>query len=143
LIYGAVGFNERAIYDRRLMRSYLFVAAYQYNIRNTHKFSLGADIFLDENYVVDYKNEFFKEPSFIEQFRVGARVGYSYNVGRVSFPIEIGYYVFQKSKPDGYVVNRLGVRYYAANGLVGHFGLRTHFAVAYTFEYGLGYRVFL
>ena len=75
--------------------------------------------------------------------RVSARLGYSYNIGHISLPIEMGYYVFQKSKPDGYVVSRIGVRYYSKSGIVAHFGLRTHFAVAYNFEYGLGYRFFI
>ena len=68
------------------------------------------------------------------------KLGYSYNVGRLSFPFEVGYYFFQKTKPDELIVNRLGVRYYSKTGLIAHFGLRTHFAVAYNFEYGLGYR---
>ena len=55
----------------------------------------------------------------------------------------MGYYAFQKAKPDGYVVSRIGVRYYSKSGVVAHFGLRTHFAVAYNFEYGLGYRFYL
>jgi hypothetical protein len=40
-------------------------------------------------------------------------------------------------------VSRIGVRYYSKSGLIAHFGLRTHFAVAYDFEYGLGYRFYL
>jgi hypothetical protein len=35
------------------------------------------------------------------------------------------------------------MKYYAKNGLVVNMGLRTHFAVAYDFEYGLGYRFYL
>ena len=61
----------------------------------------------------------------------------------MSFPFEVGYYIFQRSATDGLLVNRLGVRYYMANGLVAHFGLRTHIAVAYNFEFGLGYRLYL
>ncbi len=58
----------------------------------------------------------------------------------MSFPLELGYYVYQKVNRDAVIVSRVGVRYYMANNLVAHFGLRTHFAVAYNFEFGLGYR---
>jgi hypothetical protein len=57
--------------------------------------------------------------------------------------MDIGYYVFQKVKPDGPIVSRIGVRYYGKNGFVAAIGLRTHFAVAYDFEFGVGYRLFL
>jgi hypothetical protein len=138
----AWGWNERKINGVPL-QSYLLSLSYQRNVRNTHKFSFGADLFYDQNYILDYENLLEKTPQGFDQVRVAARFGYSYNVGRISFPIEVGYYVFQKCNPDAKVVSRLGVRYYSACGLMATFGLRTHFAVAYTFEYGLGYRFFL
>jgi hypothetical protein len=142
LTYVAMGFNQRYIATEEL-RTYMYSIVYQRNVRNTHKFSAGIDLYYDKNYWLDYEGKFGKEPEGVDRFRVVTKVGYSYNVGRVSFPIEVGYYVYQKSSPDGYVVSRLGVRYYSASGLVASFGLRTHFAVAYTFEYGLGYRFFI
>lgn len=142
LTFAAIGFNQRGINTPGL-KCYAFSAAYQKNIRNTHKFSFGLDLFYDQNYQLDIENTLKRKSSGAEQFRLSARLGYSYNVGRLSFPIELGYYVFQKINPDAVIVSRLGVRYYSACGLVGHFGLRTHFAVAYDFEYGLGYRFFL
>jgi hypothetical protein len=99
------------------------------------------DFFCDQVYSEDYFNVFGERPEGFDQWRASLRAGYSYNVGRVSFPIELGYYVIQKINPDAKMVSRLGVRYYSKCGLVAHFGLRTHFAVAYDFEYGLGYRL--
>jgi hypothetical protein len=138
----AIGFNERSI-ATPLLKSYLFAFSYQRNVRNTHKFSAGMDFYYDQNYVIDYESILFKKPEGFEQFRVAARVGYSYNIGRISLPIEIGYYAFQRCNPDANIVSRLGVRYYSKSGFIASFGLRTHFAVAYTFEYGIGYRIFL
>lgn len=142
LLYAAPGINQRLIGTEQL-NTLVVTAMYQRNVRNTHKFALGLDAFYDQNYMIDYELEHNKKPEGIDKFRLAVKAGYSYNVGRISFPIEVGYYVFQKSKPDGNIVSRLGVRYYSASGLVASFGLRTHFAVAYTFEYGLGYRFFL
>lgn len=140
--FAAVGFNQRSI-GAPMLNTMVFSMAYQRNVRNTHKFSVGMDVFYDENYSIDFENAFQTAPQGIESLRVSVRAGYSYNVGRLSFPIELGYYVYQKTNPDASMVSRIGLRYYSKCGLVGHFGLRTHFAVAYNFEYGLGYRFFL
>ena len=142
LTFAALGINQRGIAEKQL-RTFVFSLVFQRNVRNTHKFSAGLDFYYDENYFIDFENKYFKNPEGVDKLRISTRLGYSYNVGRISFPIEIGYYAFQKVNPDGPVVSRIGVRYYSACGLIGHFGLRTHFAVAYTFEYGLGYRFFI
>lgn len=142
LAFAAIGFNQRGIGTPEL-KAIVTSVTYQRNVRNTHKFSAGFDFFYDQNYFVDYENAFSKEPQGIDRMRISARLGYSYNVGRISFPIEVGYYVFQKTNPDGNIVSRIGVRYYSRSGIVAHFGLRTHFAVAYNFEYGLGYRFYI
>lgn len=138
----AFGYNQREVATEPLY-NLLISAAYHRNIRNTHKFGIGTDIFIDQNYMIDYKIEFNKEPAPIDQVRASVKFCYSYNVGRISFPLEIGYYYFQKASPDAPVVSRIGVRYYSRCGLVASVGLRTHFAVAYDFEYGLGYRFYL
>lgn len=138
----AIGFNEREVGSKELT-CYVLSMAYQRNVRNTHKFSAGFDFFYDQNYQYDLENKFGAPASGFDKMRVSARVGYSYNVGRISFPIELGYYIFQKTNADAMMVSRLGVRYYSKSGLIAHFGLRTHFAVAYDFEYGLGYRYFI
>ena len=138
----AIGFNERALHSAGL-QTYVLSGAYQRNIRNTHKFSIGTDIYYDQIYQLDHEHLESKWPEGIDRLRISARAGYSYNVGRISFPIEIGYYIFQKVNPDAKLVSRLGVRYFGSKGMIVHFGLRTHFAVAYNFEYGVGYRFFL
>ena len=144
MAFAAIGFNQRSIATKEL-KCYVVSVTYQRNVRNTHKFSAGLDFFYDENYKIDFENSFNRQPNGLESMRISARLGYSYNVGRISFPVEIGYYAFQKVKPgpDANVVSRIGVRYYSPCGVVVHFGLRTHFAVAYDFEYGLGYRFYL
>jgi hypothetical protein len=138
----AGGMNQRAIHENDIP-TFVASVAYQRNRRNTHKFSVGVDFYYERNYVLDFEKEFSRDPSAIEAIRIGARLGYSYNVGRISFPLEVGYYVYQSFNPDANIVSRVGIRYYSKSGIVGHFGLRSHFAVAYNFEFGLGYRLFL
>ena len=139
IFFTAIGFNQKNIASPSL-KTFVYSFAYQRNLRNSHKYVLGIDVFYDQNYLIDYENVFKNKAQGIDQLRMSIKLGYSYNVGRLSFPFELGYYFFQKTNPDELIVNRLGVRYYSKMGLIAHFGLRTHFAVAYNFEYGLGYR---
>lgn len=139
LCFAAAGLNERTI-NGDALGTFVLSGAYQRNVRNTHKFSFGIDSYYDANYQFDYVNAFGEPATGIDRWRISARLGYSYNVGRLSFPIEIGYYIFQRTNPDASLVSRIGLRYYFANGLVAHWGLRTHYAVAYNFEFGVGYR---
>ena len=139
IFFTAIGFNQKQIASP-ILKTFVYSFAYQRNLRNSHKYVLGIDVFYDQNYLIDYENVFKNKAQGIDQLRMSIKLGYSYNVGRLSFPFEVGYYFFQKTNPDELIVNRLGVRYYSKTGLIAHFGLRTHFAVAYNFEYGLGYR---
>ena len=139
IFFTAIGFNQKQIASP-ILKTFVYSFAYQCNLRNSHKYVLGIDVFYDQNYLIDYENVFKNKAQGIDQLRMSIKLGYSYNVGRLSFPFEVGYYFFQKTNPDELIVNRLGVRYYSKTGLIAHFGLRTHFAVAYNFEYGLGYR---
>ncbi len=139
IFFTAIGFNQKYIASP-ILKTFIYSFAYQRNLRNSHKYVLGIDVFFDQNYLIDYENVFKNKAQGIDQLRMSIKLGYSYNVGRLSFPFELGYYFFQKTNPDELIVNRLGVRYYSKTGLIAHFGLRTHFAVAYNFEYGLGYR---
>jgi hypothetical protein len=139
IFFTAIGFNQKQIASP-ILKTFVYSFAYQRNLRNSHKYVLGIDVFYDQNYLIDYENVFKNKAQGIDQLRMSVKLGYSYNVGRLSFPFELGYYFFQKTNPDELIVNRLGVRYYSKTGLIAHFGLRTHFAVAYNFEYGLGYR---
>ena len=139
LVYAAAGYNQREVASDFYYCG-LLSAEYHRNLRNTHKFGFGVDVFVDQNYLQDQLVEFKESAKGMDNFRIAAKICYSYNVGRVSFPIDVGYYVHQKISPDGNIVSRIGMKYYHPNGFVGSIGLRTHFAVAYDFEYGIGYR---
>ncbi|MBI2723034.1 MAG: acyloxyacyl hydrolase [Bacteroidetes bacterium] len=142
MAYASFGYNQREVATPYLFNLQM-AFAYHRNVRNTHKFGIGTDVYVDQNYLIDYQQELQKPATGLDNFRTSLKFCYSYNIGRISFPAEIGYYIVQKVKPDGPVIFRLGVRYYGKHGFVAAIGLRTHFAVAYDFEYGIGYRFFL
>lgn len=114
---------------------------YNYNKRNTHKFGVGFDVFYEQNYVKDLENAGVDVNSAFDKLRYGPKLSYSYNIGRISLPVEMGVYLRQLSNPDGWIYHKLGIRYYGDKGLILSFGLRSHWAVAYCFDYGIGYRI--
>ena len=71
--------------------------------------------------------------------QAGAKICYSYNFHKLSFPVEFGMYFYKKQHINGKVFNRIGFRYMLTNHLIANVTLLTHFAKADYFEYGLGY----
>ncbi|MGZ3931981.1 MAG: acyloxyacyl hydrolase [Bacteroidia bacterium] len=114
---------------------------YYYNRRNTHKFGAGADIFYEQLYVRDLNDNGYPPKTALDQIRIGPKLCYAYNIGRISLPFEWGMYVGAKTSPEGIFFHRLGVRYVGPKGMVVVFGLKTHFGVAYHFDIGAGYRL--
>jgi hypothetical protein len=116
---------------------------YFYNIRNTSKLGLGADVFYEESYLRELDNEHITYPGFADQLRVGIKGNYAYNIGRVSLPFEVGYYVHSKFNSDGPIFSRFGIRYTSGKGFMAQFSMKSHFAVAYHFDICVGYRLSL
>lgn len=139
-ILNSYGMNDGAILGPKYLTACLSFG-YNYNKRNTHKFGFGFDVFYEQNYVKDLKNANVVVDNGFQKLRYGPKIGYSYNVGCISLPIEMGMYVNQPIKPDGNFYHKIGIRYMGPNGLMLAFGLRTHFAVAYDFDLGIGYRL--
>jgi len=140
-VWNAYGVNDGEIHGRKqLVSTWSF--EYHYNHRNTHKFGVGFDVYYEENYVKDLQLAGY-DAALFDKLRYGPKLCYSYNVGPISFPLEMGCYLRQLTDPDGWLYHRLGVRYYGKKGLMINFGMRSHWAVAYNFDYGIGYRCYI
>ncbi|MBS1637967.1 MAG: acyloxyacyl hydrolase [Bacteroidetes bacterium] len=140
LVWAAGGFNETGFPGGPKYAAYTFGINYYYNKRNTHKFGGGVDICYETQNYVHLENAGHPAKSWMDIVTIGPKFCYSYNVGRISFPVEMGVYAVSKPKEDGLFFHRIGVRHYCKNGLVINFSLKSHWAVASHFEYGLGYR---
>jgi hypothetical protein len=139
-VLNSYGMNDGTILGPKYLTACLSFG-YNYNKRNTHKFGVGFDVFYEQNYVKDLAMANIETDNGFQRMRYGPKIGYSYNIGSISLPIEMGMYVNQAIKPDGNFYNKIGIRYIGPNGLMFGFGLRTHFAVAYDFDLGIGYRL--
>lgn len=142
LFWYGIGANDRDPPGTGIkMIAHTLSANYFYNIRNTSKLGLGADVFYEESYLRELDDYHIAYPGFTDKLRVGLKGNYSYNIGRISLPLEVGYYVYSKKNSDGPVYSRFGIRYTGAKGLMVQFALKTHFAIAYHFDIAVGYRL--
>lgn len=140
LIWDAAGFNEHEPATGTKYFSNTFGVNYYYNVRNTHKWGAGFDIDYDLQNAYHLKTSGHPAQSWLDLVQLGVKACYAYNIGRVSLPIEMGYYAVSKPKEDGPIFHRIGIRYYCKNGLMFNFTMKSHWAVAAHFDYGLGYR---
>jgi hypothetical protein len=122
-----------------LAQSYTF--GYYFKKRNTHKFGGGIDAFYcQSNQQEIYDTDSIRFNNNLNYLQVGARFSYSYVIGNLSLPIEFGHYLYTKHKGNGLFYHRIGFRYQFKNRIIATFALKTHWAVAHYFEYGIGYR---
>jgi hypothetical protein len=139
-IWQTIGINDRepSTDKKRLTLTTSF--GYYFNKRNTHKFGLGADIFYDENMIDDLNFDNLPTNTVADVLRGGPKLCYAYNLGQITFPVEMGFYIKNPYTGDGLFFHRIGVRYLSKKGIMGLVNLRTHWGVAYSFEFGMGYR---
>jgi hypothetical protein len=75
-----------------------------------------------------------------ELVQTGIKAGYSFTIGNLHLPVEMGYYTTTLYKGNGPFFHRIGMRYYFANNFIANITLKTHWAKADYIEFGIGYR---
>lgn len=143
LVWAAAGVNEKDPPGGNKLPAYTLSFNYFFNKRNTHKFGGGIDLYYEESHIKDLEGFNYPHSSFTDKLRAGVKFNYSYNVGRISFPIEMGYYFYSQYNDDGPLFHRFGIRYTGTKGLFLQFGMKSHWVVAYHFDLGIGYRIAL
>jgi hypothetical protein len=78
--------------------------------------------------------------STVGNMQPGVKIAYELVVGRISFPIEFGAYIYTRYKNFMPVYNRFGVHYLVNDHLILNVSLKSHLARAEYFEYGAGWR---
>ena len=117
------------------------VQANSYRIIN-NKINFGAGIEMAYNNATKkmWLNTSILNKSTADIIQVGAKICYSYNLTRLSMPIDFGVYVYKKQTYNGMFFHRIGLRYLLNQHLVINATLLTHWAKADYFEWGLGYQ---
>ena len=72
--------------------------------------------------------------------RIGVLFGHELLVNKLAVVTHLGFYVYKPYYPNERFYMRVGLNYYFNKHLYASFALKTHFAVAELFEYGIRYR---
>ncbi len=106
--------------------------------RITGKSSFGAG--LDIMYDASIKERMKQGGRDIQlPARVGLTADYELHVGKITFPIQQGFYLIDSFKGDTFLYQRIGMRYHVLHNLSLQICLKTHFAKADYAEFGVGY----
>jgi hypothetical protein len=141
-VIAAYGANETEPPGGPKFLAQSYSLGYYFNKRNTHKFGGGLDAFYDQSVIQDiFDADSIRYSNKAKYLQVGVRLSYAYNVGRLSFPVEFGRYLYTNFTGDGMFYHRIAMRYYTKNNIIATFALKTHWAVAHYFEFGVGYRL--
>jgi hypothetical protein len=111
-----------------------------YPLSSKSKLGGGVDIFYNSANIalMAADSTYLKSP--FENVQIGVKASYELTVNKLSFPLELGAYVYTKYKNAGTIFNRIGLRYYANKHLIGNLTLLLHVASAVYIEWGVGYR---
>ncbi|KOS06326.1 deacylase [Flavobacterium akiainvivens] len=107
---------------------------------------LGAEFFwpLYLKEYIHYKSIAYPEEnvdSNTDYRKVGVFGGYELYINRMSLEGQVGYYVYAPFNSTGKLYQRVGAKYYWANGVYSTLGLKTHGAKAEVMELGMGIRL--
>ena len=116
----------------------------QYNLYRTlnHKNKLGGGIEVAYNNASKevYESDSIYDYKFSDIIQGGIKVSYSFNVHRLSLPVDFGYYLYKKQSYNGNFFHRVGLRYMVTDHIIANVTLFSHWAKADYFEWGVGYK---
>lgn len=115
-----------------------YVGALQLSVckQFTHKYRLGAG--LEYNYNTALQRE-VHATDFASLSRIMIGVHNEFLIHRLSIVSVTGVNLYSKATSDGFIMNRLGLRYYFKNKLIANVSLKTYLGQADFFDVGVGY----
>ena len=140
ILWAGIGRVQESVYGKKY-QSQSYSVSYFYNIKNKHKIGMGVDVFYNPGNIELLNGEKIKLSSNLQNIQTGIKIGYAYNIGRLSIPVEVGYYVISKYKEESPCYQRFGVRYYFKNNIVALITLKMYLISAYNLEFGVGYKI--
>ncbi len=137
----AAGPNETSPPNGKKYGGYTLSFSGWKQVSNKSKFGMGLEFFYDFSNIEDAKRDSaFDTSKSLNNLQAGMKFGYELVIGKISLPLEMGGYLFTKTKLDGLIFHRIGIRYYVNKHLIINYPLKTHWATAENLEFGIGYR---
>ncbi len=113
----------------------------QYYFKNKLKYSLstGVDIFYDNGLHRKLLEDNLLSNDRKSAIQLGLNIQYQQNIHRISIPIFMGTYLYSNYKGNGFIYHGLGIKYKLSNQLSTAVILKTHYAKADYFLWGINY----
>lgn len=111
-----------------------------YRVLN-YKNRLGGGIEFAYNYATReaWRDDSVYVTSLGDILQAGGKICYTFNLDRISFPVDFGVYFYKKQDFNGMFFHRIGIRYLVTKHIIANVTLLTHWAKADYFEWGIGY----
>jgi hypothetical protein len=101
---------------------------------------VGVDLSYDGSDVMILESKGVEVNSNISVVKAGANVAYELSFSKMAIMLNLGSYVYGLDKSDGYIYEKLGLRYHFTDSLFGSLTLKAHYARADFIAFGIGYK---
>lgn len=136
----ALGFSEVSASDEKKYPAFTLSFNAKKYFHPKAKFGGGIEFFYN-NANQPYLNV---DSAYISKnaanFLFGGKISYDFVIAKLSVPVEMGVYAYNKMYNNGPIYHRIGLRYEITKHLIANLSLKTHWAKADYFEWGLGYK---
>lgn len=118
----------------------VFVAISQMQWRLTPKSAVAAGVDVFNKGSMDNEEGTLRDRGRLARTQLGVHGGYTLVFGRGELLMQMGAYLLTPVPDESLLFHRMGMRYHPGRRWVLHMALKSHFAVADHWEFGLGYR---
>ena len=140
LVYATTGLKEISPPGGKKYPCFNLSVNREKRFSRTGKYLYGIEFTYNGAYYADFKRDTLIHVTAVQNIQLGIKAGYSVVAGRLSFPIEMGIYLYSYEKDNGPVFQRIGLRYQINKNWTVCNTLKTHWAKADFSEFGVGYR---
>ncbi len=116
-------------------------ATYSKSLSLKSSIGAGVDVLYDHSIGTRLRGDSVSVPNFTYSMRSGIHVSYEFKVQKLSMLFENGFYLYNRYVGDGSIYTRLCLRYHFTDRYFAVINLKSHFAKADYWEYGIGMRL--
>ena len=112
-----------------------------YAISKTSSIGIISDLFYNSALQRHFLKTNQGKTNSLQVIRHGIGLGYKLNLSRVDLYCQLGIYTYAKNNFQSFMFQKIGGYVWITQNLFASVNLKTHYAVADFFEFGLGYRL--
>ena len=139
-IMGNFGLSEMYPANGQKYTAYALSGYFMKPLGFKRKIGIGLDLFYDNAVIESLERNDVVVKNKLQAIKPGLSFVYEMNFSHLSLIAQIGSYLYAKDQSDGYIFDRVALRYTIKNHYCFQLGLKTHLSTADMVEVGFGYR---